>query len=768
MTALNMVRVLDLSTGITGPVVGMFLGDFGADVVKVESPLGDPGRGLPGFTVRNRNKKSVVVDVEVAEDLEWLAAQVAGADVCILGNGPSLEHIAPALGAAAASNGRLITVRTPVYLEHLTPWAGGHESSRLLAALGGQAMRQSSYTGGPIDGVSPFLLYFQGVWAATCTVAALVERTRSGHGQEVIVTGANAVMAACVGGLTVDVSLPDPDTRVGPAGRHPTYRHFICADKTWIASGALGPKFEEALLRILGLESEVLNDPRIACDTSRYLLPENRGWAAACVERAVATWQRDDLIVAMRAAGIPVGPLLDQTEWLDHPQVAAAGLRAEIEDPERGPVVMPGVPFTLTRTPGTVRTPGPQLGEHDGIAPWSPQPPVEDPRPLAAGPLNGVRVLNLGTFVATPYAGFLLAELGADVIKVEPLTGDPFRVPAYSVNRGMRSVAIDLKNQRGQQLFHRLVAVSDVVIDGMRPGVMRNFDSDYDSLVTINPSIVTMSLSGYGEGDGPMSADPGVDMIVQAISGMMSAQGGRHEPVANTIAINDVTTAAMSALTCLLALFERAHSGRGQRTWDSLAGTATYLQMDDVVWFEGRPAPARGGQDFRGPHALHRYYPTSDQWICVDAADDEAALRALAAVGVGHADLDDDELADVLGRSLGQLDSASAAGWLNDLGIAAAPARRVSEVLRDPQLLLAEFSHIQAAAGGGFFSTPGRYAAFSRTPRFGPLRPPGVGEHTREVLDAAGLTADEIDAALADHIIATGDAMPARLTSPYR
>jgi crotonobetainyl-CoA:carnitine CoA-transferase CaiB-like acyl-CoA transferase len=190
--------------------------------------------------------------------------------------------------------------------------------------------------------------------------------------------------------------------------------------------------------------------------------------------------------------------------------------------------------------------------------------------------------------------------------------------------------------------------------------------------------------------------------------------------------------------------------------------------MDDLVRFEGRPAPPRGGRDYRGPHALHRYYPTSDQWVCVDAGDDASALRALVAVGVGHADLDDDELADVLGQSLGELDSVSAAGWLNELGIAAVPARRVTEVLQDPQLLLTEFSHIQAADGGGFFSVPGRHAAFSRTPRFGPLRPPGIGQHTREVLEAAGLTPDEIDAALADGLITTGGVMPARLTTAYR
>jgi crotonobetainyl-CoA:carnitine CoA-transferase CaiB-like acyl-CoA transferase len=162
----------------------------------------------------------------------------------------------------------------------------------------------------------------------------------------------------------------------------------------------------------------------------------------------------------------------------------------------------------------------------------------------------------MGTFVAGPYAGALLAELGADVIKVEPPGGDPFRANALVFNRGMRSLAVNLQAPAGVDAFRKLAAESDVVVEWLRPGVTAKLGIDYDSLAKTNPGIVTVSLSAYGE-QGPLSGRPGVDMVVQGMSGMMSAQGGDSEPVANTIAIIDVTTAAMLALGAVLALLHR-------------------------------------------------------------------------------------------------------------------------------------------------------------------------------------------------------------------
>ena len=748
----------------------MLLGDFGADVIKVEGA--DPDRrDEPGAAVWDRNKRSVTVDPHDRTDREWLRESVCAADVCILGAGRSLEDWGDDAVAAAASNTGLIVVRLPAWLDGTTPWDGS-ESNGLLSAYGGQAARQSSVAGGPIESMSPFLLYIQGLWAAACAVASLVERGISGRGQTVTVTGVQAVLVATSAVLCTDPALPDVETTVGPAGKHPTYRHFRCADGTWLSVGALGEKFATLLLETLGLRSEILEDPRIDGVTIRMLLRENNGWCTKAIADAIAARNRADLLADIAALGIPCGPVQSRDEWFDHPQIEAIGMRVRVADPVRGPVEMPGVPLQLTRTPGGVTRHAPARGEHDGVAPWSSRPATDvSELRYVEGPLHGLRVLNMGTFVATPYAGVLLAELGADVIKVEQLDGDPFRASAFAFNRGMRSLAIDLTTRAGRDTLHRIVAVSDVVLDGMRPGVMARLGADYESLAAVNPRIVTMSLSAYGEG-GPLSGRPGVDMVVQGESGMMSSWGGDGTPVANTIAINDVATATMSVLACVLALFERQVSGRGQRTWDSLAATSTFLQMDQMVRYAGRPRPHVGQTDLRGLSASQSYYEASDGWLYLDAGRDRAeqvvnVLREAGLMQSGEP-LHDDQSPGELATWVADRNLVTAIADLRAAGFRAAKARSVTEVLRDPELLDHEAFHIVTDADGRGLLVTGRHAGFSRTQRRGPMRAPGVGQHSRAVLAQAGLDEQEIDDLLARDVVRQGTEMAQVLPLPYR
>jgi crotonobetainyl-CoA:carnitine CoA-transferase CaiB-like acyl-CoA transferase len=472
----------------------------------------------------------------------------------------------------------------------------------------------------------------------------------------------------------------------------------------------------------------------------------------------------------MTSLGIPNGPMADRQDWLDHDQVRGIGMRAEVDDPERGPVVMPGVPVNLTGSPGRVHGPAPALGQHDGlVAERAPAPAPDGPAPLSNGPLTGFRILDMGTFVAGPYAGSLLSELGADVIKVEPLGGDPFRGPGFVFNRGMRSLAMNLAVPEGVAAFRRLAATSDVVVESMRPGVTAKLGIDYEALTRVHPAAITVSLSAYGEG-GPLSGRGGVDMVLQAMSGMMSAQGGDSEPVANTIAIIDVTTGAMLALSTCLALLYRQRTGQGQRVWCSLAGTATYLQSGEIVRFAGRAPALTGGRDFLGRDPLDRYYQTSDGWIRVQAAPSSpVSADALAAAGL---DVDPAALgadpAGALGAALAGLTSDEAAQRLTAARVPAVPARRISAVVRDPQLLMSEFSHIREAADGSTFVTPGRYAAFSRTPRSGVLLSPGVGEHARQALAGGGLSPEEIEELVSSGVVQAGEPMPQSLPTAYR
>ena len=767
MDALEGIQVIDLSYGTAGPVVGMFLADFGAEVIKVEPPAGDPARADPGFAAWNRGKKSVVIDPADQARCRWLAELIAGADVCLVSSDDTLAGYGLDRWRLIRDNPRLVLAHTPPYAGD-APWRGGQESHGLLLAALGVAWRQSSYDGGPVESVARFLLQVHGVWAAVCTVAALVERERSGFGQLVSVTGANAVMEANIGAYTVNPELPDPPTGIGPGGRHPTYTRFVAKDGKWLASGALGAKFETMLLGALGL-SWMLDEERMGGRVENLVRPANILWAHEQTSAAFRSRNRDEWLEIISALGIPCGALADRDDWLDHEQVRAIGMRAEVDDPERGTVVMPGVPVNLTGTPGRVRGPAPRLGQDDGtVSARAPKAPPDGMPPVSAGPLAGFRILDMGTFVAGPYGGALLAELGADVIKVEPTSGDPFRVNGFVFNRGMRSLAVNLQTPAGAAAFRRLAAASDVVVEALRPGVTAKLGIDHQTLAAGHPGIITVSLSAYGE-SGPLAGRPGVDMVVQGMCGMMSAQGGDSEPVANTIAIIDCTTAAMLALAATLTLLHRERSGSGQRAWASLAGTATYLQTGEIVRYPGRPPAATGGRDYLGSDPLDRYYRASDGWVRLAAPAGGVTAGELneAGIAVDPAAYAADP-ARALGAALAGLTSEAAADRLNQARVAAVAARRVSGVVRDPRLMLTEFLHVRPAADGSTFVTPGRLAAFSRTPRFGPARSPGIGEHAREVLRSAGLADAEVDELIGSGVVIAGPPMPQALPTAYR
>lgn len=766
MRVLDGMQVVELAGGVAGPIAGMFLADFGAEVVKVEPPDGDPGRTEPGSVMWNRGKKSVVADPADPDRRAWLGRLIAGADVCVVNTEDDLSRYGLGTADLRAAAPRLIVLVVAPYTAASTPWLGERESHGLLAAATGMAWRQASNDGGPVEMVAPQFLYVHGVWAAACAAAALVERETSGLGQAVTVTGVNAVMEGGVSQLTIPADSPDPDTAIGSGGRHPTYTRYQTGDGKWLGVGGLGPKFELLTLRVLGLE-HIVDDPRMGGQAG-LLQAQNYEWVSGAIAEAFRGRDRAHWLARLAEQGIPCGPLEDPAGWLDDPQVTAIGMRAETVDPVRGPVTMPGIPVHLTRTPAHPPRPAPALGAHDGEVTVREPHPGGPPRArLSAGPLAGYRVLDQGTFVAGPYTGCLLAELGASVIKVEPPGGDPFRANGYTFNRGMRSLAVDLKSPAGQDVFHRLARDHDVVVTSLRPGVARELNIDHDTLAGINPSIVTASLSAYGA-VGPMAQLPGVDMVIQAMSGMMRRQGGAGEPVSNTIAIIDTTTGAMGALLVSLALLHRERTGEGQPCWYSLMATATYLQSGELVRYAGRPAPPMGGPDHRGGDPFDRFYAAADGWIRLQATGPVRASD-LTAAGI---DVDEPVFAadpgGALEKALAGLGAADAVAALGSAGIPAVRARKIGEAVRDEDLLGEEFVHVRTSEDGPPILTPGRYATFSRTQRHGPMPVPGTGEHTVEVLRAAGLTEAEVEELVAAGVVVRGGPMPQRLTPIYR
>jgi len=758
---LDGTRVLEVAGGTAGPIAGMLLADAGADVVRVEPPGGEPDRSEPGAAMWDRGKRSVTADLAATAGRRRIEELLAGADVLIAG-GPPAPLAARGLEprAVCAAHPHLVVLHVPPWVAG-EPWAGGGESHGLLAALAGVALRQASWDGGPIELVYPHVLYAQGVWAAACAVAALLERDRSGAGQAVTVSGAHGVLVTSSASVASEPGRTPRNTAVGPGGANPCYTRYVCGDGRWLFMGALTPKFQERAFAVLGLTS-LLADPRVGGVHLRLMAPENRGWVRALLAETFALRPREEWLAALAAADCPAGPLEDREGWLDHPQVRAIGMRLELDDPARGPVVMAGNPLVLEGTPNRVPGPAPRPGQHDGQpGAWPPRrAPATVPAPGGAGPLAGCRVLDLGTILAGPFAGCLLSDLGADVVKVESPDGDSFRDLGFAYNRGMRSLAVDLRSPGGHRAFLELVRRADVVIDNYRPGVLERLRIDRESLSRVNPDVITVSITGYGEG-GPLSADPGFDPILQARSGMMTAQGGDDEPVLHTIAVNDVAAAAFTALGVCLALARRRRGRGGQRVTTSLAGIATFMQCGELLRCEGRRPAAVGGRDHAGG-PLDRFYPVRDGWVRVQAGPHD--LPALRAAGLLPVDASDLEEADAgLARAIVGLTRAEAAGRLRGAAVPAAPARRFEELPDDPEVLAAELVHVLRREDGTPYRAAGRYARFSRTERRDALVAPGLGEHSRAVLAEAGLGPAEIEELVAGGAVVEGPPLVVRM-----
>src|SRR5258708_28643635 len=177
----------------------------------------------------------------------------------------------------------------------------------------------------------------------------------------------------------------------------------------------------------------------------------------------------------------------------------------------------------------------------------------------------------------------------------------------------MGGLGSELSSAVAREGFYALVRGADAVVDNSRLGVLERLKIDYATLAEINPSIVTMSVNGFGE-RGPMAAKPGFDPVLQAMSGMMTAQGGDSDPVLFTIPVNDIAAATLSVLGVCLGLFHRMRTGAGQRVWTSLAGCAAMLQSGELVRFAGRPAAGTGGRGFAGPSAPDPFSQGAHGW----------------------------------------------------------------------------------------------------------------------------------------------------------
>jgi crotonobetainyl-CoA:carnitine CoA-transferase CaiB-like acyl-CoA transferase len=757
VSAYRGVRIADFSQGVAGPMAAMLLGDFEAEVVKVEPPGGDRAKDHPGYQAFNRNKQVLTLNLNAPEDLAAARKLIGGADVVIFSDPPGqLETRGLDSGTLTAAHPDLIHAWMPPYGTRGF-WSSIPPHHSLLSAMSGVAFRQGCYSDQPVHLVLPLLWYGQGVLGASAIGAALLERNRSGKGQALIVSGLHGVSEVS-GPVRVLASPPLP--RGQPLGATPSYRLYQCGDGQWFFLGTLFANFYRKAFEALGIAQHwdtLVLDPPAARDVLTMIFRSR---------------PRTDWLQVLQDNGVPCAPVGPREAWFAGETIAGGRLRQVLHHPTLGDIAMPAPPAKLSETPASIRS----------LATPIRTPPEWTPRPLTASsggegklPLSGVRVLDLGTVIAGAHAGGVLANLGADVVKVEPVEGDPFRsdnggFQAY--NRGKRGLGMDLKQPAARDLFYDLVRRADVVIDNYRFGVRTRLGIDYATLKAINPRIISCSINAYGD-KGPRATLPGFDPLLQAEGGMMQAQGGDDEPILHTIPVNDVATSAIVSCAVIAALNARERTGQGQEIITSLMAQSLTFQLAEVVSYEGRPANDVGGRDCLGPRALHRFYQCADGWlglVCETLAEAKALGDALGIDVDADAPtaLRDGALADAIAAALAARQRDQAVLDLLAVGVPAAPALRAAEALESDWLwengTLEVWPHPRLGNLIGVRS----YADFSRTPAGFPHPTPDLGEHSTALLGELGISPERIAALMATGAVFEPVHVPATLAKSAR
>jgi crotonobetainyl-CoA:carnitine CoA-transferase CaiB-like acyl-CoA transferase len=360
-------------------------------------------------------------------------------------------------------------------------------------------------------------------------------------------------------------------------------------------------------------------------------------------------------------------------------------------------------------------------------------------------PLQGIRVVDLTSYIAGSYGAMMLADLGAAVVKVEALEGDSFReLPGFfGWNRGKRSIALNLKTPEGRQIVERLARDGDVVMENWRPGVADRLGVGHAHLMALNPRLIYCSVTAFGS-TGPYVERPGFDPLLQALGGLMTLQGFGGPPQYLRTAPTDYYTAALGAQAVLAALFARERTGRGQRIETSLLRGVLALQSGIAIDYEAKPTLIR-------ENPTYRLYKGSDGgWFFVACGNQSFWVKLCRALGMEEFSDDprfgswllrlqnNQALLPIIEKRFGEKTRDEWLAVLAAHDIPAAPVKTVQEFMDDPAVQHHDMVHEYEHPEVGRLRVMGQPLVFTDTPTQDPGPPPTLGQHTDEVLREAG------------------------------
>jgi crotonobetainyl-CoA:carnitine CoA-transferase CaiB-like acyl-CoA transferase len=793
------LRVVEIGESIAAATVGMVLADHGAEVVVVEPPRGSRLRALPAFPMLARGKHSTCLDLTTTAGRDALAELVAGADVVIAALTPAtMDRLGVDGATLCAANPRLVHCEiTGFDRGHPLADVAGHEG--VVASRAGRAYefsvlfdgRRPAFPAVPVATWGAAMLALQGIGAA------LVERARTGRGQRVATSLLRALTVYDLSGWAPG---SDRALRLGDVGML-FYAVARTRDGVWIQFSQNAPALFHALLRALDL-AHLLEDARFR--TAPHLADPDDARALRALlldrvaERSWDEWQA----VFDRDPDLSAEPLTWPGDALTHPQLVHTGDVREVEVDGLGTTRQLGPLATFSATPA--RPPGPPPAA-PGATPHSwrtSRPPVSAARqpdrssgsPAGDRPdgearlLEGVTILELATWIATPMATALLAELGARVVKIEPLDGDPMRRhgPAgLKCVQGKESLAVDLKTSAGREIVQRLATRADGLLHNFRPGVPERLGIDHATLSRLNPRLVHLYAGSYGS-SGPMAHRPAFHVTAGAVCGGALLQAGADGAPGPDIVLTeaerawwsqrlvrcnesnpDFNAAVAVAAAFTMALVARERTGTGQAVETRMMGSNAYTLVEHFIDHPARPPRPLPDAGLHGLDALYRLYGTADGWVFVAARNDADFARLCEVVGRPEI-ADDQRFADAAARArhddalaelLAQAFTARPAGeWERALvaagvaGVAAHDGPHAAYVFDAPSSR--ELGLVEDSTSTGF----GPYPRYGRAVRTGhDLGPPGAadatGAQTRAILAELGYDDTAVDELVASGVV---------------
>ncbi len=797
------LRVLDLSNSPAGAQASQTLADFGAEVVQIEPPGGSALRALPMFPLIGRGKKSMVLDLHAPDDLGVARAMADGADVLIETFRPGVtERLGLGYDELVQTNPRLVYGSVTAF-GRTGPYANtkGYEAL-VMARLGALwASERMVSRDGPAHVSVPYCSYGASQQLLTGICAALHERERSGEGQRVDATLVNGLASLGTWNWYLNVvtsKFPEAFTPSSPFGQHglplsPMVFMLLIAltqDGRWLQFSQVQLHLYMAMLKEFDLawmvEDPDWKDAVWAADTPKTGEYWDRLYQVV-QSRPLSEWSR----VFESNHDVWAETMRHGSELLDHPQMQHLGAVVEIDDPVHGKVRQPGPIVQMFETPALLGRGAPAL-DADGAAlrhhPWTALGGTNAAGPASSrgeAALADVTLLELGTFFAAPFAGTVLREIGARVIKVEPMEGEPMRgllpfpeVGAAKCVQGKESICVDLSTDEGRDIVHALARRANVVLQSFRAGVAKRQGVDAATLRALNADLVYLNSPGYGM-DGPCGDRPAYAPTIGAGSGLVMRNIGSAIEERPGLSVREIRAEAMrlsgagtteyaqadgiSALTAAsamaLGLLARDRAGAPQEMLTTMLTSTAHALADDMVEYENRPPTATADGELLGYSALYRLYRAADDWIFLAAPsprDWDALCGALAGVVdlAGDARFGDQAARSANDGALAQVLADTFAGrkaqaWEDDLlaadvGCVVAHREPPETVLQSAEFagaadMLVEVEH--PTFGEHVRLKP--YISFSRSAT---VAEPGslAGQHTDAILTELGYSSGQI------------------------